>query len=319
MKQLTRLLVLFFVLSLLIGCSNSSDPKGTLPSGSLETTLYTGSVDPTTPTGNDSTISSTIPTSIPPAESTVPTAAATVPTETVPVETTIPVETAPTETTVPTETSPTETVPTETTTPVETAPVETTAPTVPPATQSPAASAGFDAVYTDICHLLDSGSGEFEYTYVSYGIWEVVMYLHTIEERYNGITYALEDMDNDGSLEMIVLDAMGNTRILAIYAIQNGQLVMTHEGWARSRLYRLSDGTLYCEGSNGAAYSIFEAYGHRWFTYPKGEEEIEAGYYYAADGSYDPNSAQEITAEEYYAKQAELTQMITTFSVYNFS
>lgn len=314
MKPFTRLLVLFFVLSLLIGCSNSSDPKDTLPGSSLETTLSTDSVDLTTPTGNDSATSSTIPTSIPPAESTVPTAAATVPTETVPVETTIPVETAPPETIAPTETSPT-----ETTTPIETAPVETTTPTVPPAAQSPAASAGFDAVYTDICRLLNSGSWEAEYTYVSYGIWEVVTYLHTIEERYSGITYALEDMDNDGSLEMIVLDAMGNTRILAIYAIQNGQLVMTHEGWARSRLYRLSDGTLYCEGSNGAAYSIFEAYGHRWFTYPKGEEVIEAGYYYAADGSYDPNLAQEITAEEYHAKQAELTQMITTFSVYNFS
>lgn len=263
MKRLTRLLVLFFVLSLLIGCSNSSDLKDTLPSISFETTLSTDCVDLTMPTDNDSATFSTIPTTIPPAES--------------------------------------------------------TAPTIPPATQSPAASAGFDAVYTDICRLLDSGSWELEYTYVSNGIGEVVIPLHTIEERYSSITYALEDMDNDGSLEMIVLDAMGNTRILAIYAFQNGQLVMTHEGWARARLYRLSDGTLYREGSNGAAYSIFEAYGHRWFTYPKGEEEIEAGYYYAADGSYDPNSAQEITCEEYYAKQAELTQMITTFSVYNFS
>lgn len=276
MKRLTRLLVLFFVLSLLIGCSNSSDLKDTLPSISFEETS--------------------------------------VPVETVPTGTIAPTETSPTETT-----TPVETVPVETTAPVETAPVETTAPTIPPATQSPAASAGFDAVYTDICRLLDSGSWELEYTYVSIGIGEVVIPLHTIEERYSSITYALEDMDNDGSLEMIVLDAMGNTRILAIYAFQNGQLVMTHEGWARARLYRLSDGTLYREGSNGAAYSIFEAYGHSWFTYPKGEEEIEAGYYYAADGSYDPNSAQEITCEEYYAKQAELTQMITTFSVYNFS
>lgn len=314
MKQLTRLLVLFFVLSLLIGCSNSSDPKDTLPSGSLETTLSTDSVDLTTHTGNDSTTSSTIPTSIPPAESTVPTVTATVPTETVPVETTIPVETAPPETIAPTETSPT-----EITTPVETAPVETTTPTVPPAAQSPAASAGFDAVYTDICRLLDSGSWESEYTYVNGGIWEVVVPLHTTEERYSSITYALQDIDNDGSLEMLVLDAMGNTRILAIYAFQNGQLVMTHEGGYRARLYRLSDGTLYCEGSNGAAYSVFEAHGHLWFTYPKGEEEIETGYYYAADGSYDPNLAQEITAEEYHAKQAGLTQMITTFSVYNFS
>lgn len=314
MKRLTRLLVLLFVLSLLIGCSNSSDPKDTLPSISFETTLSTDCVDLTMPTDNDSATFSTIPTTIPPAESTAPTVTATAPNETVPVETSVPVETVPTGTIAPTETSPT-----ETTTPVETAPVETTVPTVPPATQSPAASAGFDAVYTDICRLLDSGSWELEYTYVSNGIWEVVIPLHTIEERYSSITYALEDMDNDGSLEMIVLDAMGNTRILAIYAFQNGQLVMTHEGWARARLYRLSDGTLYREGSNGAAYSIFEAYGHRWFTYPKGEEEIEAGYYYAADGSYDPNSAQEITCEEYYAKQAELTQMITTFSVYNFS
>ena len=209
----------------------------------------------------------------------------------------------------------------------------TTSPTVPDATEttapmtteqpvmpiSHASAAGFDAVYVDICRLLDTGSWDLAYTYANTGMMEVVGPQNTKAERYSSITYALEDINNDGIQEMIVLDAMGNTRILAIFALQNGQPVMIHEGWYRSRLYRLSDGSLYSEGSGGAAYSIFEANGQCWFTYPKGEDLLEIGYYYAADGSYDPTTAQEITADEYNAKQTEFAQKITAFSVYNFS
>lgn len=197
----------------------------------------------------------------------------------------------------------------------------TTAPvsTEPSVTDHPAAAAGFDAVYSDICRLLDTGSWDLEYTYANVGMMEVVNNLSTKEERYERITYALEDINNDGILEMIVLDAMGNTRILAIFTLQNNQPVMTHEGTYRARLYRLSDGALYSEGSGGAAYSIFEAYGQRWFTYPKDEEYQQIGFYYAADGSYDPTQAQEITADEYNAKQAELAQMIAPFRVYSFN
>ncbi len=219
----------------------------------------------------------------------------------------------------PTANDPTDT----TTTPTESVPVETDAPTtpaeIPAAPTSPASSAGFGAVYADICRLLDTGNWDLEYTYANIGMMEVVNPQSTKADRYGSITYALEDINKDGSREMIVLDAMGNTRILAIFALQNGQPVMTHEGWYRARLYKLSDGTLYNEGSGGAAYSIFETDGQCWFTYPKDEAQMEIGYYYAADGSYDPATAQEITAEEYSAKQTEFAQKITAFSVYNFS
>ena len=211
---------------------------------------------------------------------------------------------------------------TTTTIPSDSAPTETTAPTVttePTAAPIPAVSAGFGAVYSDICRLLDTGSWDLEYIFANVGMMEAVGSQRTKEERYNSITYALEDMDNDGNPEMIVLDAMGNTRILAIFAIQDGQPVMPHEGWARSRLYKLCDGTLYREGSGGAAYSIFEAYGQCWFTYPKDEDQMDVGFYYAADGVYDPSTAQEITADEYNAKQAELAHEITAFSVYHFN
>jgi len=205
-------------------------------------------------------------------------------------------------------------------------PVETTAATPSEAATLPeqtvpgeaAAAAGFGDVYADILRLLESGSWDLEYTYANIGMMEVVSTQSTKEDRYGSITYALEDMDNDGTLEMIVLDAMGNTRILAIYAVQNGQIAMTHEGWARSRLYRLSDGALYSEGSGGAAYAIFEAYGQRWFTYPKGEDQTQIGFYHAFDGSYDPMTAQEISADAYNTRQAELAQKITAFSVYPF-
>ena len=230
------------------------------------------------------------------------------------VETTIQLDLTDPITTTATTTILTDSVPTETT-----APAETTVTTEPTTAPIPAVSAGFDAVYSDICRLLDSGSWDLEYVYATVGMMEVASYQSTKEERYSSITYALEDIDNDGNPEMIVLDAMGNTRILAIFTLQNGQPVMTHEGWARSRLYKLSDNTLYHEGSGGAAYSIFEAYGQCWFTYPKGEDQMEVGFYYAADGVYNPSTTQEITADEYNAKQIELAQKITAFSVYHFN
>lgn len=285
MKQLIRIASLVLVLILLVGCSDPSNPEVDKSLPTVETTVQLALTEPI------ATTATTI-----------------IPTDSVPTETT-----APTETTVPADT----TTPTETTVPADTtAPTETTEPTAAPI---PAVSAGFGAVYSDICRLLDTGSWDLEYIYAHAGMMEVTGYQSTKEERYSSITYALEDMDNDGNPEMIVLDAMGNTRILAIFTLQAGQPVMTHEGWARSRLYKLSDGTLYHEGSGGAAYSIFEAYGQCWFTYPKGEDQMEVGFYYAADGVYDPSTAQEITADEYNAKQVELAQKITAFSVYYFN
>lgn len=205
--------------------------------------------------------------------------------------------------------------------PTEAAPEEVTEPvaTQPTVPVDPAIAAGFGVVYADICLMLDNTSRDQEYRYATIGMVEVAIYEDTKEGRYSCITYALEDIDNDGSLEMIVLDAMGNTRILAIYALQNGEPVMTHEGWYRSRLYRLSNGELYKEGSNGAAYSIFGVGKQLWFTYPKGDDQMEIGYYYAADGSYDPAKAQEITPNEYAAKQEELSKMIAPFSAYSFT
>lgn len=213
----------------------------------------------------------------------------------------------------------------ETATAATTEPAPTTAPTVAPTEPTeptepeiPAVAAGFGDVYTDICHLLDTGDLELAYTYVTVGMKEIIGSIDTVEARYQSITYGLEDMDGDGIREMVVLDAMGNSRIVAIFTLQYGVPVMTHEGWARSRLYRLSDGSLYHEGSSGAAYSIFEAHGQCWFTYPKDDAQMEVGFYHAADGIYDPATAREITAEEYEAKQVALSRQITAFSAYPF-
>lgn len=316
MEKIIRIAILCFAMLVLVGCGNSSNSQEDRIESNLETTLFTDNANPIAPTANDSETPNTMPTQIATVETTAPTDAATMPTETAPTETTAPTDAA----TMPTEPAPVETAaPIETATmPIETAPAENTDPVAPPATQSPAAAAGFNAVYADICRRLDTDSCDMEYTYVNSGIMEVVNPLRTKEERYSSITYALDDIDNDGKLEMIVLDAMGNTRIIAIFTLQNGQPVMTYQGGYRARLYKLSDGALYSEGSDGAAYSSFGAYGQCWFTYPKGEDQMETGFYYSADGYYDPIEAQEITADEYWAKQAELTQKITAFSVYYF-
>lgn len=210
-------------------------------------------------------------------------------------------------------TAPTSSVPTTTTT-ATTAPTTPEKPAVP---ESPATSAGFGAVYAEICSYLDNINSDQNYTYVSTGIMEAASDSN-VSTRYSSITYALEDIDGNGQKEMIVLNSMGNTQILAIYTLQGGQPTLTREGSSRSRLYRLRDGQLYWEGSNGAASAFFDVGGQRWFTYPNADY-TDLCYYYAADGSYDPATAQQITEEEYTAKQMEFSQTISPFSVYNFS
>ena len=184
---------------------------------------------------------------------------------------------------------------------------------------SAADSAGYSAVDKDILQLLKSGSTEGNYTYITIGMKEVVAPIKSVTDRYSSISYALEDINDDSNPEMIVLDSMDNTRILAVFTLKNDAPTLIDEGWNRSRLYRLSDGSRYSEGSGGAAYSTFSFDAELWFTYPKNSDQTEIGFYYSADGTYDPAAAQEITTEEYHAKKTELTKKISPFSVYHFS
>ena len=67
----------------------------------------------------------------------------------------------------------------------------------------------------------------------------------------------------DNAYEVIIADtgpAGWNNRILLMYTLHDDKPVLLIEGWARIRYYLLNDGTIYNEGSSGAAYTSFGIY-----------------------------------------------------------
>lgn len=81
--------------------------------------------------------------------------------------------------------------------------------------------------------------------------------------------YILKDLDRDGNDELIILsrDSLKPERfedfggmIYAVYALQSDKPVRVLESWTRSRNYLCTDGGIYNEGSDGAAYSTWCIY-----------------------------------------------------------
>ena len=99
----------------------------------------------------------------------------------------------------------------------------------------------------------------------SVGIWEARIG-RSIEESLAGIGYTFYDVDGNGIEELIIADAgdgdggTWDNRILLMYSLDGNKPVLLIDGWARSRYYLLNDGTIYYEGSGGAAYTTFATY-----------------------------------------------------------
>ena len=94
------------------------------------------------------------------------------------------------------------------------------------------------------------------------GICEAKMGRDT-SEALAGIGYTLYDVDGNGIEELIIADTGPegwNNRILLMYTLHDDKPVLLLEGWARNRYYLLNDGTIYNEGSSGAAYTSFGIY-----------------------------------------------------------
>ena len=81
--------------------------------------------------------------------------------------------------------------------------------------------------------------------------------------------YILKDLNRDGNDELIILsrdslksDGYKNfdDMIYAVYTVRNGKPIRVLESWTRSRKYLCADGGIYCEGSDGAAYTTYCIY-----------------------------------------------------------
>ena len=81
------------------------------------------------------------------------------------------------------------------------------------------------------------------------------------------VGYVLYDVDGNGVWELIIADTdsdpgseIWDNRILSMYTLHDDNAVTVIDGWMRNRYYILNDGTIYNEGSGGAAYTTFATY-----------------------------------------------------------
>lgn len=161
--------------------------------------------------------------------------------------------------------------------------------------------------------LLDPMTDEITCVHYSTGISEVALSGTTADDRLNAVAYRIMDVNEDGVLELLILDNAyednDKARILDMYTIVEGTPVRVIEGWARNRFYMLEDGNFYCSGSGGAAYSMDEILTFEieaielttkeiYFTGLK-EDGTTIAFYYNAEGVYDASVSTEITEEQY--------------------
>ena len=87
------------------------------------------------------------------------------------------------------------------------------------------------------------------------------VYLQRAREQGDAesVGYALEDLDEDGSDELLIgyippedFDGGADMDFWLLYTIRDGKAKLVTESWDRNRHYLCSDGTVYWEGSDGA-------------------------------------------------------------------
>jgi len=153
------------------------------------------------------------------------------------------------------------------------------------------------------------------------GIWEAALALE--DEALSQIGYVLKDINGDNIPELLVgaFDkeeyAYTNNELYAVYTLKNGDPVFVLDGRSRSSYSLKDDGSLFYQGSNGAAYSIFGLYrisaqgdlvcDDYYFTYPDDNDPSIIEIYHNNTGIYvrDDSEKLDITLDDLCALQED--------------
>ena len=91
-----------------------------------------------------------------------------------------------------------------------------------------------------------------------------IMYIENVYERLDAVGYLYRDVTGDDIPELIIAGTpteFGNgSNIYNIFTVKDGKPVLIDEGWSRSSIYLSDDGSIYTEGSSGAANSCVGKY-----------------------------------------------------------
>lgn len=141
-------------------------------------------------------------------------------------------------------------------------------------------------------------------------------------EALDSIGYTIKDINGDNVPEFIVgfIDE-GNkgSEILALYTYKNNTPVFVFEGMTKSAYFLMDDGSLFYQGADGAARSIFASYklngadlicNDYWFTDITDYNSYETGYFHNTSGKLDDSESEklDVSEDEFWAKQSELIE-----------
>ena len=139
-----------------------------------------------------------------------------------------------------------------------------------------------------------------------------------VDETLDYLGYAIEDINQDGNLELIIGSVSHDDNpfdgkdIYALYTVLDDKAEWILGSTERNRFYILEDGRIYNEGSNGAAYSVFDV-SHLednklvvedyYFTYDTEEDPTIINFYHNTSGQWDPSVSEQmdVTNDEFFA------------------
>lgn len=159
------------------------------------------------------------------------------------------------------------------------------------------------------------------------------------EEALDTTGYAILDISGDGVPELLIGAISDETDanspgsvIYAGFSCPEGTPVCFLEGWARNSYQWLGDGAFFYLGSGGAAYSAFGTEtiapdgaslvcSDFYFTYEKGENYGDIGYYHNTTGAWDPDTSEEIETsnDAFWQLEEDLRANVRTIELTPFS
>jgi len=151
--------------------------------------------------------------------------------------------------------------------------------------------------------------------------------------------YMIRDLSGDGIPELLIGSTAGEeyeiaagTMIYALFTAANGQPYLSLEGFTRNAYCILTDGSIFNQGSAGAAYHIFGLYDLTadgtalncrdfWFTHEKDGNYEDIRCWHNTAGEMDPAVSEELplTIDEFWAKEEEMAKQRKVLDLITFA
>lgn len=133
-----------------------------------------------------------------------------------------------------------------------------------------------------------------------------IMYME--DEQKDSVGYTFEDINGDGTCELIIGCTNCSSTLYALYTYDNSGIKLLGSGGYRTALSIYEQGYFVCEGSSGAAnysYEIYKLEGTKevlkdfFFTDFKDGSMEEIGYFHNKTGEWDISLSEELTEQAF--------------------